>query len=165
MTVKAAVEPEGLTKGSVGGDQGPGSAKKGGGGSWRPKVAPLDLSTTEASQTTKRGKINAGIYKPDTPRSGQLLSAGPMSGWLDGAILSPLTTAKLVDAVRPLVELYRRHGKDRDKLESLLAAVRIKANSSLPSLSSACNCQLHLDSLQILRCFLLSSLVHRRFHR
>ncbi|PLW43287.1 hypothetical protein PCANC_17376 [Puccinia coronata f. sp. avenae] len=139
MTGKAAVEPEGLTKGSVGEDQGPGSAKKGGGGSWRPKVAPLDLSTTEASQTTKRGKINAGIYKPDTPRSGQLLSAGPMSGWLDGAILSPLTTAKLVDAVRPLVELYRRHGKDRDKLESLLAACTVDSTANCRFARPACD--------------------------
>ncbi|KAH9442461.1 hypothetical protein MJO28_015373 [Puccinia striiformis f. sp. tritici] len=77
----------------------------------RPKVTPLDLSM-EVSKKRPISKRSTG-----TPTS-----AKSNSSRLDGGLYSPLTTAKLYDAVKPLEELYRRNGKDREKLEKLLAA-------------------------------------------
>ncbi|OAV91722.1 hypothetical protein PTTG_07279 [Puccinia triticina 1-1 BBBD Race 1] len=74
----------------------------------RPKVAPLDLSSIASKEAAKGAR----------PASGLPL----LRSRLDSALLSPLRTAKLRDAVRPLEELYLRSAKDFDKLDTLWAA-------------------------------------------
>ncbi|KAA1087114.1 hypothetical protein PGT21_022852 [Puccinia graminis f. sp. tritici] len=75
----------------------------------RPKVAPLDLS----AEVKKKPKT------VETPTSALPL---PLSSRLNAALLSPQSYAKFRDAALPLEELYRRNGKDREKLERFLAA-------------------------------------------